>query len=153
MRIRVFEMTYKRPKIKDAIDDHVQQIAENWCLIWAAKQYRQHLETINHWAGELVAQFDPGLRKLAVSDLSPRARHKLIDEVLYSDAKLDRVGPLVSLLDRKFEKEGWSESQLEEAVQAWVKEGLPSVRAVYRGEIRPAAYERQLCSIEQESGT
>lgn len=120
MHIRVFEMIYKRPKIKDAIDDHLHQIVENWCLIWAANKSGQHRETINHWAGELVAQFDPGLDKLDVSGLSKRAQHKLIDEVLYSDAKLDQPPVVARMISRKFKREEYSPSLASAAAEAWV---------------------------------
>lgn len=44
--MRLHEMTYKRPKTKDAIDDHVHQIVETWFLIHAAAQSGLHTETI-----------------------------------------------------------------------------------------------------------
>lgn len=145
MRIRVFETTYKRPKIKDAIDDHVHQIVENWCLIWAANESGKHKETINHWAGELVAQFDPGLDKLDVSGLSKRAQYKLIDEVLYSDAKLDQPPVVARMIGRKFKRGEYSPSLANAAAEAWVEEGLPKVRDIYRGEYDPDDFEQELC--------
>lgn len=145
MRIRVFEMTYKRPKIKDAIDDHLHQIVENWCLIWVANKSGQHRETINHWAGELVAQMDPGLDKLDVSGLSGRAQHKLIDEVLYSDAKLDQPLVVARMVGRKLRREGYLLPLVGAAAEAWVKDGLPKVRAIYRGEFDLNEFEQELC--------
>ena len=147
MRIKILEMTYKRPKVKDAIDDHVHQIVENWCLVWAAKRCRKHLETVNHWAGELMAQLGPGLDKLEASGLSEKAQHKLIDEVLVSDAKLDQPVIVGHMIRRKFAREGFS-GILDTAVQAWIDVGLLEIRSLYRGEILDVEYEQQLCAIE-----
>lgn len=134
-KIIINEMTYKRPKIKDSIDDHVHQIVENWCLIWTARQSGLHVETINHWANELSAQMDPGLDKLDVSGLCEKAKHKLIDEVLYSDAKVNQQKVVFKMISRKFPREGYTLSQADTAAQEWVIRGLPKVRAVYRGEL------------------
>ena len=143
--IKLHEMTYRRPKIKDAIDDHVHQIVENWCLIYAAKSSGLHKDTINHWAGELVAQMEPGLDKLNVSGMSPRAQRKLIDEVLLSDAKLDNASVVSRMVRRKFLKEGYSDDLLGKSAQAWVAEGLPRVVGVYRGDEDISVYEQELC--------
>ena len=143
--IKLREMTYRRPKIKDAIDDHVHQIVENWCLIYAAKSCGLHKETINHWAGELVAQIEPGLDKLDVSGLSARAQYKLIDEVLLSDAKLDNPNVVYKMVRRKFLREGYSNALLECAADAWVTDGLSKVTAVYRGDLDISNYENELC--------
>ena len=143
--IKLHEMTYRRPKIKDAIDDHVHQIVENWCLIYATKSSGLHKDTINHWAGELVAQMEPGLDKLNVSGMSPRAQRKLIDEVLLSDAKLDNASVVSRMVRRKFLKEGYSDDLLGKSTQAWVAEGLPRVIGVYRGDEDISVYEQELC--------
>lgn len=147
MRIKILEMAYKRPKVKDAIDDHVHQIVENWCLVWAAKRCRKHLEAVNHWVGELMAQLGPGLDKLEASGLSEKAQHKLIDEVLISDAKLDQPAIVEHMIRRKFAREGFSDI-LDAAVQAWIDVGLLEIRSLYRGEILDVEYERQLCTVE-----
>lgn len=147
MRIKILEMTYKRPKVKDAIDDHMQQVVENWCLIWVASHHDWHRETINHWAGELVAQLDPGRTKLLLSGLSTRAQHKLIEEVLVSDAKLDQVWVVEEMLRAKFAREGIKEFK-SEAARAWVAEGLDEIRAVYRRDVELDDYEQQLCAVE-----
>jgi len=143
--IKLREMTYRRLKIKDAIDDHVHQIVENWCLIYAANSCGLHKETINHWAGELVAQMEPGLDKLNVSGLSAKAQYKLIDEVLLSDAKLDNSSVVYKMARRKFLKEGYTDYLLECAADAWVADGLPKVIAVYRGDLDISNYENELC--------
>lgn len=143
--IKWHKMTYRRSKIKDAIDDHVHQIVENWYLVYAAKSTGLHKDIINHWAGELVAQMEPGLDKLNVSGLSPRAQRKLIDEVLLSDAKLDNASVVSRMVRRKFLKEGYSDDLLGKSAQAWVAEGLPRVIGVYRGDEDISVYEQELC--------
>ena len=145
--MRLHEMTYRRPKIKDAIDDHVHQIVENWFLIHATAQSGLHTETINHWAGELVSQIEPGLDKLRVSGLSPRAQRKLIQEVLVSDAKLDNPSVVSRMVHRKFLKEGFSPLLLTELSYSWVAHGLPKVIAVYQGDLDISDYESELCRI------
>ena len=128
--MKLHEMTYKRPKIKDAIDDHVQQIVENWCLVYIAQKHPQYEEYRIHWAKELATQLIPGVNKLSVSGLSDKAQAKLVDEVLISDAKLDRVPVIARMLELKFSDEGMGESYISEASEAWVRHGLAEIRKV-----------------------
>ena len=78
---------------------------------------------------------DPGLDKLDVSGLSEKAKHKLIDEVLYSDAKVNQQKVVFKMISRKFPRESYTLSQADTAAQEWVIRGLPKVRAVYRSEL------------------
>lgn len=128
--MKLHEMTYKRPKIKDAIDDHVQQIVENWCLVYIAQKYPQYEEYRIHWAKELATQLIPGVNKLSVSGLSDKAQAKLVDEVLISDAQLDRVPVIARMIELKFSDEGMGESYISEASEAWVRQGLAEIRKV-----------------------
>lgn len=128
--IKLHEMTYKRPKIKDSIDDHVQQIVENWCLVYIAQKHPQYEEYRIHWAKELATQLIPGVNKLGVSGLSDKAQAKLVDEVLLSDAKLDRVPVIARMIELKFSDEGMDESYISEASEAWVRQGLAEIRKV-----------------------
>lgn len=135
LRIILNEMTYRRPKVKDAIDDRVHQIVENWCLIWVVRTYGIHQNFLKHWVDELLAQLDPGLDKLRASGLSDRAKRKLVDEVLIDDARLDETAIVYHMIDKKFFREGLSAAMQSEASEAWTKEGLADIRAVYNLEL------------------
>lgn len=128
--LNIHEMTYKRPKVKDAIDDHVHQIVENWCLVWVVRTYGIHKNYLKHWTDELGAQMLPGIDKLRSCALSEKAKRKLVDEVLISDARVDVLSFVEEMIEDKFSTEGIDDSLVLEAAQAWVDNGLNEVRDV-----------------------
>lgn len=134
MHIRLFEMTYRRGDIKAAIDDHLSQLIQNWCLCEAAliSQDPKYLHWYHHWADELCAQIDPGIEKMWARGLSLKARTRLVDEVLFSDAHVDNPRLVYNRVSRKLiYKEKMPQDLCEKAVAAWINRGISEIRDVY----------------------
>ena len=148
IRVNIFEMAYRRSRVKDVVDDHVQQMVENWCLVYLAQKYPRYAKHLKHWVDELTAQFVPGLSKLQACGLDARGKAKLVDEVLVHDAELHRFDIVYDMLDYKFDKEGIDDKLHEEATKAWLETGLGEARAVLCREMPLVAYKRSKLSKE-----
>lgn len=72
----------------------------------------------------------PGIDKLRSCTLSEKAKRKLVDEVLISDARVDVLSFVEEMIEDKFSTDGIDDSLVLEAAQAWVDNGLNEVRDV-----------------------
>lgn len=142
IHVSLFEMAYTRKEVMRAIDDHVPQILENWCMVYLAQRYPKFQKGLQHWAGELTAQIAPGMNKLRACDLSECAKVKLVDTVLVRKAELDKVGIVEDMLRHKFWQEHAGETLRLVAAREWVANGLAEVRAVLLREIPIDKYEQ-----------
>ena len=147
-------MTYPRPKVKDAIDDHIQQIVENWCLVDLATQYPEKFSwPANHWITELVAQLTPGITKLRAVNYKQKAIDTLLYEIFYDDAHVENADIVHDMIQAKLEKEGATQQMIDEIVHRWLDEGLPEIMNVYRKQIPLSVYsetKRRLAAIYME---
>lgn len=134
MRIRIFEMTYSRPQLKAAIDDHLSQLVQNWCLCWIAARSGDIAvkRRYAHWAEELGDQMDPGFSKFDARGVSQRMRERIVKEVFFSDAHLDDPSRVRNRVWRKIVvKEHLSEAECEASIDAWISQGLDEVVQAY----------------------
>lgn len=134
MLIRVFEMTYSRSQLKAAIDDHLSQLVQNWCLCWIAARSEDIAvrRRYMHWADELGDQMDPGFTKFDARDVPKRTRERIVKEVFLSDAHVDDPARVRNRVWRKIvDKEHLSEAQCVAAIGAWVSQGLGEVMKAY----------------------
>ena len=147
MIIKILEFAYKRPIIKASIDDHIEQMVQNWCLCKAALLSKdpKYLHWYHHWAGELCAQLYPGIRKLRRGDIKPKAIPKLVDEVLIEDAGLDDPEEVYDIVeDKMILTEGMPKELCRVAADAFPKEGLPEIQRVYKEDRSPSRYHSEL---------
>lgn len=142
--IKLNEMSYDRQKVKDSIDDHVQQIVENWLLLEAVKLApEQFSEPTYHWLEELCAQIEPGIRKLDAVNYKQRAIDKLVDEVLISDARLDDPILIYNIVHRKLKNEHIPETMIEPLIKRWIQIGLPEISNVFKHDKSSVSYEER----------
>lgn len=140
--IRLQEMTYSRPKVKDAIDDHIQQILENWFMLEASKQNPERFsEPAYHWLEELCAQLEPGIRKIQAVGYKQKAIDKLVDEVLISDAHLDNPEKVKGIIQRKMKKEQVPQDIMEAVLSEWLERGIHEISNVFKHDISSVTYE------------
>jgi len=140
--IRLQEMTYSRPKVKDAIDDHIQQILENWFMLEASKRDPERFsEPAYHWLEELCAQLEPGIRKIQAVGFKQRAVDKLVDEVFISDAHLDNPEKVRGVVQRKMKKEHVPQDVVESILTSWLERGIHEITNVFKHDVSSVTYE------------
>lgn len=63
------EMAFNKAKFQDIVDDLIEQIIQNWCLMEYCLLYRKELkETYEHWRGELESHMNNNSRRVVKGD-------------------------------------------------------------------------------------
>lgn len=108
-KLKMYEMSFSRPKYLSFVFGQYPQIAQNWCLCKYCQKYRPELqETYLHWRSELETSLD----NLNGRDTDPKKnKYNWTHQALFDIADLDDPSKVFKSCRLKFfheneEKEG-----------------------------------------------
>lgn len=100
-RRRAFEMALDKAKFQAVVEDHAEQVLQNWCLMEYCRCYRHDLaDTYEHWRTELETHLNTIARKLVKGD-----KLKWTKQVMIQEEEFDRVENVFTACRIKFRHE------------------------------------------------
>lgn len=96
----IVEMACDRSKFSNLVLSHLQQIIENWCLVYYCNKYDNKNLNKNHWASELKAQ----LLTIITQKTKHIDRKKVIIDCIINKAELDDSKSIYDLIFYKLNK-------------------------------------------------
>lgn len=96
----IVEMACDRSKFSNLVLSHLQQIIENWCLIYYCNKYDNSNLNKNHWLSELKIQ----LLTIIKQKTKHIDRRKVIIDCIINKAELDDYKSIYDLVYYKLNK-------------------------------------------------
>lgn len=96
----IVEMACDRSKFSNLVLSHLQQIIENWCLVYYCNKYDTGNLNKNHWLSELKTQ----LLTIIKQKTKHIDRRKVIIDCIINKAELDDTKSIHDLVSYKLNK-------------------------------------------------
>ena len=100
----IFEMAVSRKDLKNKVDDLINQIIENWCLIKYCTLYDNNNRNKNHWKKELRAHMLNIFNK-QIKGGDSFTKFKLIEDVIIDKLEITTADKVSRLIKGKFRDE------------------------------------------------
>lgn len=95
------EMAFNKAKFQDIVDDLIEQIIQNWCLMEYCLLYRNDLnDTYEHWRSELESHMNNISRRVVKGD-----KRKWIEEIVILQEEFDNPINIYNACKIKFRSE------------------------------------------------